>query len=340
VNADFSRVQRIVLIRKDSGTTHGSFYKTGRQIMAFSRSRSWPPRLGLTIAGIAALILITDVSPGRAGDRPVGSGLVVSATGSVVLRHGKAPQSVNEGAALREGDTLVVAPGAACRGFDPEGRSFALDGPAEAVFVSHQAGSVLGSVGAWVSRQLADWVGAGRSQPLLTRSIRTWEAQSPAPQLLLPANGGRARPGKVRLRWAVIPGIQKYKVTIAPASGTETSHAANEGELVLEDLKPGEDYVWKVSPALPGWSGFSAWSAFKVLSEAEDAQLDSALRDLGDLEAGVLLLSSGLHEEAVLKCDAAVSGKDARAAHLWRARALSEIGLYKQACEDLQSAGR
>jgi hypothetical protein len=297
-------------------------------------------KLDRRIAALAALLVSLCVSDGAAADRQAGMGVVVSATGQVTLRHGRPPQPASEGAALRSGDTLLVAPGGSCRGFDPAGKPFTLDGPAEAVFSARAEGGALGSIGAWVSRQVADWVGTGRDQPLLTRSIRSWDLPCPAPQPFLPANGGRARTGKVRLRWGGVAGIQRYEVVIAPSTGAESTRTATQADLTLDDLKPGDEYVWKIRPVLEGWPGSSSWSTFKILSEEEEGELDRALQGLGDLEAGVLLLTSGLHEEAVLRFDAAISGKDARAAHLWRARALYEIGLYKQACEDLQSLGR
>jgi hypothetical protein len=72
----------------------------------------------------------------------------------------------------------------------------------------------------------------------------------------------------------------------------------------------------------------------------EEGSLEAALEDLGDLEAGVLLISSGLHEEAVARFDVVVSaGAEARSARLWRARAMADVGLYKDAYEDLMAAG-
>ncbi len=302
------------------------------------QNRSLPGRR--TLAALSLILLILMVSWGATAERQAGVGVVVATSGDVTVRRGGSPVPVSEGSVLREGDTLGVRLGATCRGFDPvTGNAFTLDGPAEMVFAASATGSVLDAVRAWVLRQFADWVGAGRSQPLLTRGLRTWETQSPTPQPLLPPNGGRSRPGRVHLRWSTIPGIQRYEVTIALSGGAESTRLASEGSLILTGLRPGEEYVWKVRPALASWPDISAWSTFRVLTEAEEAGLEQALQDLGNLEAGVLLLSAGLHEEAVLRFDTAVWGTEARAARRWRARAFFEIGLYKQAYEDLQSIG-
>jgi hypothetical protein len=75
------------------------------------------------------------------------------------------------------------------------------------------------------------------------------------------------------------------------------------------------------------------------MTPEEETRLDQAIDALGDLEAGVLLLSSGLHEEAIYRFDAAVaSPEQTRSARLWRARAFADIGLYKQAYEDMIEA--
>ena len=88
---------------------------------------------------------------------------------------------------------------------------------------------------------------------------------------------------------------------------------------------------------MEGWPGNASWSTFRVLKADEERELDRAIEGLDDLRAGVLLLSSGLHEEAILRFDAAMSEVPSAAARQWRARAFSDLGLYKQACEDLQA---
>jgi hypothetical protein len=50
----------------------------------------------------------------------------------------------------------------------------------------------------------------------------------------------------------------------------------------------------------------------------------------------VLLLSAGLHEEAIYRFDAAVADvSQERSARLWRAQAMAEVGLYRVAYQDV-----
>jgi hypothetical protein len=73
-----------------------------------------------------------------------------------------------------------------------------------------------------------------------------------------------------------------------------------------------------------------------VLTEEEERGLDVALEEMGDVEAGVLLLITGLHGEAIQRFDRVVSsGSDIGSALRWRAQAFASIGMYQEACEDL-----
>jgi len=106
--------------------------------------------------------------------------------------------------------------------------------------------------------------------------------------------------------------------------------------VALSDLEPGAEYVWKVQPSVEGWNGETRWRAFTVMSPDEEAELNEAIAAMGDLQAGVLLLTAGLHDEAIYKFDAAVaSNEQASSARLWRAQALAEIGLYREAYQDV-----
>jgi hypothetical protein len=282
------------------------------------------PLVGATILLIASLCAASD-------------GVIVSVTGQVDVHRGDAARSATEGYVLREGDMLVVKPGAACTGFSPAGESFDLKGPAELEFAG--AGSVVGEVSSWVRMQLAEWIGESRRQPLTTRNVRDWTIPTDAPAQIIPAPEGRVRHGKARFFWSTLSGVERYVVTLAPAEGDEQARVARDHSLVVEDLEPGEEYVWKVQPEAEGWEGETRWRGFTVLTAEEEAQLEAALDDLDDLEAGVLLLSAGLHEEAIYRFDAALASPDlARSARLWRAQALADVGLYRQAYEDLVGA--
>ena len=264
-------------------------------------------------------------------------GVIVSVTGQVDVKRGEEAKPAAEGYVLREGDLIVVKPGGKCTGFSPAGESFDLKGPAELEFAG--SGSVAKGVSSWVRLQLAEWIGESRRQPLTTRNVRDWGIPTDAPEQIIPAPEGAVRPERARFFWTTLSGVDRYLVTIAPADGDEMERVARDHGLVIEDLAPGEEYVWKVEPEAEGWQGETKWRSFKVLTGEEETQLDQALDDLDDLEAGVLLLSAGLHEEAIYRFDAALASPElARSARLWRAQALADVGLYRQAYEDLVGA--
>jgi hypothetical protein len=103
-----------------------------------------------------------------------------------------------------------------------------------------------------------------------------------------------------------------------------------------ESLEAGKNYMWAVEVEKEGSHADPNWSAFRVMASEDEKQLDEALIGLSDLEAGVLLFSAGLHEEAIYCLDAAVNtGTERRSALHWRARVLAAIGLEKDAYEDL-----
>jgi hypothetical protein len=267
------------------------------------------------------------------------TGVVVFASGEGTVHRPGGDRPVVEGLGLVEGDTLLLAPESKASGFDPSGERFELQGPAQMVFASPPAQGTLSSVSSWVRGQLREWMGEGRQQALTMRSGRSWEITDPVPSQILPAVKGRVRPARSRFVWSSVSGIDRYEVTFAPAKGEEVSRSVRGSDTVIEDLVPGSEYVWKVSPAVENWQGQSSWRSFTVMSREEEQKLDQALRGLDDLDAGVLLLSAGLHAEAVERLDVAARSADrARSARLWRARALAEMGLYKEACADLMEA--
>ncbi len=265
-----------------------------------------------------------------------GNGLIVSVSGEVVVHRTESRTEAVEGFALREGDTVVVRMGGACSGFTPAGERFDLSGPAELALAPAAGDGALSAVSSWIRRQITQWVGESHRQPLTTRSVRDWEYVLDAPQPLLPAPGGALRPGDARLRWGSLPGVESYSVTVAPEKGDEIRRTARGHDLLLHDLEPGAEYVWKVGPSIEGLRTESRWRAFRVLAPEEEADLDKALDGLDPVDAGVLLLSVGLHGEAIFRFDAAVASEEsARSAHLWRARAFADVGLYEEAYEDL-----
>jgi hypothetical protein len=286
---------------------------------------------------LTALIVAAAVVLLAASLSPAAEGLIVSVAGEVQVHRGDAEAAAREGYVLREGDMLVVMPGATCTGFSPVGESFDLKGPAELEFAG--SGGVVKEVSSWVRLQLAEWIGESRRQPLTTRNVRDWSIPTDAPAQIIPAPEGRVRPGKSRFFWSTLTGVERYVLTLAPAMGDEQERVARDHSTVVEDLRPGEEYVWKVRPEVEGWEGDTRWRGFTVLTADEERELDHAIDELDDLEAGVLLLSAGLHEEAIYRFDAALTVPElSRSARLWRAQALADLGLYRQAYEDLVSA--
>jgi hypothetical protein len=264
------------------------------------------------------------------------TGLLVSVEGEAVVHRGEGAETAVEGLVLQEGDTLIVKMGGRCTGFTPTGEHFDLKGPAELVLTVGSDKSRGSGVSSWIRLQLAQWIGQSRRQPLTTRTVRDWDTHVEAPSPIIPAPGGRVRSSKPRFVWSTIPGIDRYVVTVAPASGDEIVQMVRGSSMMFNELVAGAEYVWKVHPAQDGWEGESTWRSFTTMTADEERELDAALKDLKDLEAGVLLLSAGLHEEAVYRFDAAIaSGLHEASARLWRAQALAKVGLYRQAYEDV-----
>jgi hypothetical protein len=292
----------------------------------------------VTTLVLSLLLLGADgnAAPALADDSEPFLGLIIANEGDVTVRRDVGPLPVQEGFILLPGDTLVLKLGSTCSGFDPRGEPFGLTGPAEMIFPTTEAGGFLMSVRAWVGRQLAEWIGKRRQHLLITRSVRDWQIQIVTPRPLIPPPGGRVRSPESRFRWATCAGIDGYVLTVASADGEEQSWVAEGNASSGGNLVPGTSYAWKIEPNNKDRVGNAKWSSFEVMTEAQQEQLNLALQDLGDLHAGVLLLSSGLHEEALIRFDAAVEAdSSSRAARRWRARALGEIGLYEQAYKDL-----
>lgn len=296
------------------------------------------------VAVLMALFVLAPLSAGNA-EQPdssaSGTGIIVAVTGGVTVHSGGTSRLAAEGRALDAGDTLVVQTGGTCTGFTPDGEPFSLEGPSELRLAISRNGGVVGRVSSWVRSQLAQWIGARHKQPLVTRSLlRRWDQEVNVPQPLVPAPDGRVRGTGSGFRWAAISGVDAFTIVLVSETDEETERLVRGQSLTLDDLTPGQEYVWKVRAQAGEWATESSWRSFRVMTADEEENLDAALEGLGDLEAGALLLSSGLHEEAVARFDVAVSARaDGRSARLWRARAMADVGLYKDAYEDLTAAG-
>ncbi len=288
----------------------------------------------IAVALVLSIVLLA--APAASQEADASSGVVVSVTGDVLVERSDGQESVSEGFVLMGGDTIIVRTGARCSGFTPQGENFALTGPSEFQLPSGSEGGLVDNVASWIQSQLADWVGESKRRPLTTRGVRDWVITSEAPAMIMPAPGGAVRPGEPELHWGTVSGVDAYELTIAPAFGDEIVRTVRGNTATVEELESGAEYVWRVSPAVDGWAGHGNWREFRVLGEAEEEQLDAAIATMDDLEAGVLLLSMGLHDEAIYRFDAATdSGDSERSARLWRSQALADCGLHKEAYEDL-----
>jgi len=281
---------------------------------------------------LAAFALLTTPTTASCEDT---SGIVVSVAGDVTVERADTQEQATEGFTLVGGDRIIVKTGARCSGFTPQGADFDLDGPSEFLIPSGEESGLVDNVASWIRMQLADWMGESRRRPLTTRGVRDWDTVSEAPALILPASTGAVRPSRVELRWSTVAGVDRYVVTVAPALGDEIVKTARGNTTTLDELEPGGEYVWRVAPDVADWAGSGNWREFRVLTLEEEEQLDAALADMGDLEAGVLLLSMGLHDEAIYRFDSAAEGDEASSARHWRAQALADCGLYREAYDDL-----
>ena len=178
--------------------------------------------------------------------------------------------------------------------------------------------------------------GVGRDRDFVVRAARDWSIEAVLAAPLIPRRDGAVRPRGSRLIWGLVPGVDRYLVSVAPIEGEETTRNVLGNQLVLDGLEPGKQYAWRVRPLVSGWTAESRWSTFRVLTAAEQDLLNQATANLGNLQVAVLLLAAELHEEAIHRLDAAIASDDeARSARYWRARALADIGLYDQAYSDL-----
>lgn len=297
-------------------------------------------RLAALLAVLAAFLIWSEALAQESSTEapaPVCAGVVVSVQGDVVVERKDEQTPVAEGLVLQEGDVVLAQEGARCTGFTPSGEPFDLPGPGELRLTVALGEGVLDRVSVWVRRQLTQWIGESRRQPIVTRALmRDWDVETLTPAPLVPAYGGQVRPGEADFYWGLVPGIDSYIVSFVSEDGDETERVVRSNHLTVDDLHPGTEYVWKVQPAIEGWTGQSKWRGFRVMLPEEEADLDGALASMGNLEAGVLLLSAGLHEEAIYRLDAAVAMRDQEAsACRWRAQTMAEIGLYQDAYEDL-----
>ena len=297
----------------------------------------------LIISAVLVFTLIWVCSPlvaAEASEKPlVCRGIVVSLEGGVSADRDGAVQSIAEGFILLEGDVIVLRTGARCTVLAASGQVLRLEGATEYRLVGPSEEELVDEVATWIRRQFAQWAGRSRREVLVLReSPRDWEIEFEAPQQLIPAPGGRVRRDNTELLWGTIAGIDTYLVTLVSKSGGEVSRVVRGSRLELIDLVEGEEYVWSVQPSLTGWDSDRTWRDFYVMDSQDEKLLDLAMDGMDDLSAGVLLLCTGRHDEAIPRLDAAVAAAgNSHSALMWRAKALWEIGLCAEACEGLET---
>jgi hypothetical protein len=298
----------------------------------------FPRFLTAAVVSLALLAGLGVTAAAQTEEESPTTGIIVSVDGEAVVEREGLSEPVVEGYVLEHGDVIVVRAGGRCTGFTPAGEPFQLDGPAELRLPDASEHGLIDQVSRWIREQLTQWIGQTRRRPLVTRTLlRDWDVAIDTPTQLIPAPNGRVRASEAEFYWATVPGIDSYLLTVVRADGDESSRLVRDHGVMLSDLEPGSEYVWKIQPAVEGWHGETRWRTFTVMTPAAEAELDEAIAGLGGLEAGVLLLTAGLHDEAIYRFDAAVAGNgdQARSARLWRARALADIGLYREAYKDV-----
>ncbi len=298
----------------------------------------FPRSLMATVAILALVVGWHVPAAAQTEEEPAASGIVISVDGEATVDRVGEREPIVEGYVLEHGDVIIVKAGGRCTGFTPGGEPFRLEGPAELRLPAALERGLLDKVSRWIREQLTQWIGQTRRRPLVTRTLlRDWDVVIDTPTQLIPAPNGRVRASEAEFYWATVPGIDSYLVTIVTADGDETSRLVRDHGIVLSDLEPGVEYVWKVQPSVEGWHGETRWRTFTVMTPTQEAELGEAIAGLGGLEAGVLLLTTGLHDEAIYRFDATISGSGDQvpSARLWRARALADIGLYREAYKDV-----
>jgi hypothetical protein len=287
----------------------------------------------------AALLSLVLLGPGGGAAAQSAAGVVVSVEGPVAVHRGQGPLDVGIGFPLQPGDSLVVKQGGSCAGFSPTGETFHREGPSLIVFARLNEENFRSRLTKWVARQLAQWVGSSRNRPLIARGdTETWTAEAVAVALVSPGVDGAVRSMEPALMWKTTPGVDAYTVRITGEDGEEMVETTNGSEYRPSALTPGRRYAWKVSFTAGGRELSSSWREFRVLTADEEETLDAVLEDMPHLMAGVFLLSTGLHREALERFDRVDAGDTAGDVAVWRARALAGMGLYLEAYASMVEA--
>lgn len=131
---------------------------------------------------------------------------------------------------------------------------------------------------------------------------------------MYPAAGATLDPADAVLRFAAVPGAEKYAVAVEDEAGNTVFSAqtgATSVDLPREVLREGAVYFWRVRPRGPGLSGTAREERFATLSPDEARRWAVARADLSAADPGLRNLlaatasSLGLRREACLAARAA-----------------------------------
>jgi hypothetical protein len=270
-----------------------------------------------------------------------GSGLIVLVSGDVNVHGRWQAARAWEGFALAAGDSITLAAGARVMGFTPSGEPFDYEGPGAHTFTAANP-KFRNRVYDYTRDRIAAWPGLGELDPFGTPATYDWEAVATEATPMIPADGGTVRPTQSRFWWQAIEGIRKYEVEISWDDDGRTRRkrytVSDANRLFLEDLEPGRSYEWLVRTK-DGKRLESDRHAFRVLTHNEVATLEDITYGLPEVMAGALMLTAGLHEEAIQYFDAALTVSDYRRSTLvWRSRSFGAVGRYDAAYRDLLDA--
>jgi hypothetical protein len=287
---------------------------------------------------ILLIVIITfhNTAVSANNEPPIKRGLIVAAEGEAYVLRGTGPLPAIEGFVLEASDSVLVKMGGKCSGFTPGGEHFEINGPGRITFSGEQTDVHRNRIAVWISQQVAHWIGESRNYSLVSRSVRDWKQITEPIRLIIPAPEGRVRASRAQFYWTTIPAVDRYELIITPQNGKENQQLIRGFKAIKTDLTPGTTYYWTVMPKADEVYVIPGERSFRVMTLEEERTLEDSLRDLPNLEAGVLLLSAGLHDEAIYRFDAAVSsGINRQSALRWRARAFAIIEMYNEAYRDL-----
>ncbi len=288
----------------------------------------------LSAAALFTMAICIPIAAATAGHQ----GIVASVDGEVFI-HGIDGRYVAEiQSAVRTGDTIVAKIGSYCSGITPNGSHFELKGPGRIVFTKPTEKSSIDKVKEFILLQISQLTGKRRRLAAISRGTIDFDYAGEPSAPIVPADGGRVRASSQSFFWRTIRGIDSYVVTIETTDGDAITYTVRGHSMTRDDLEPGKEYCWRVVPAVKELRASASLHSFTVMQPDEEKMLDASLAELPDLEGGVLLLSAGLHGEAILRFNSVINnGTNARSAIQWKSRAMAAMGLYQEAYENLDT---